>query len=139
MENVVRVGVSFDPELLKSFDGLIKKKGYQNRSEAIRDLVRKDIAESEIRKGKGVAVGTLTYIYDHDYSDLLHKLLHLQHHHNDQSTILASTHIHMDEKNCLEVMVIRGPFNQVQKLADEIRALKGVLFGELVVTNLAGD
>ena len=139
MENVVRVGVSFEPELLKKFDKLIKKRGYQNRSEAIRDLVRKDIADASIRSGHGVVVGTLTYIYDHDYSDLLHKLLHLQHHHSDQSTILASTHIHMDEKYCLEVMVIRGPVGHVQKLADEIKALKGVLFGELVVTKLAED
>lgn len=139
MENVVRVGVSFEPELLKKFDRLIKKRGYQNRSEAIRDLVRKDIADAGIRQGKGVVVGTLTYVYDHDHSDLLHKLLHLQHHHVDQTTILASTHIHMDEKYCLEVMVIRGPVGHVQKLTDEIRALKGVLFGELVVTKLAED
>lgn len=136
MENVVRVGVSFEPRLLSKFDELIKKRGYQNRSEAIRDLVRKDIAQSEIRRGKGVVVGTLTYIYDHDFSDLLHRLLHLQHHHKDKSTILASTHIHMDEKYCLEIMVIKGPVSQVQKLTDEIKALKGVMFGELVITKL---
>ena len=136
MENVVRVGVSFEPELLKRYDNLIKEKGYNNRSEAIRDLVRKEISESEISKGKGEIIGTLTYVYDHDYSDLLHKLLHLQHHHHGQTTILASTHIHMDEKFCLEVMALRGDVKEVRAMADGIRALKGVLFGELVVTKL---
>jgi CopG family nickel-responsive transcriptional regulator len=136
MENVLRVGVSFEPELLNLFDKLIKEKGYGNRSEAIRDLVRKEISEAEISKGKGEIIGTLTYIYDHDYSDLLHRLLHIQHHHQGHSTIMASTHIHMDEKYCLEVMVIKGDIKEVRGLADGIRALKGVLFGELVVTNL---
>ena len=138
MDNVVRVGVSFEPDLLKKFDTLIKDRGYENRSEAIRDLVRQDIAQSQIEKGEGKIVGTLTYVYDHDFSDLLQKLLHLQHHHHGETTIMASTHIHMDEKYCLEVMVIKGDVKQVRKLADGIRALKGVLFGELVVTKL-GD
>ena len=136
MENVVRVGVSFEPDLLKKYDKLIKEKGYNNRSEAIRDLVRKELSETEIGKGKGEIIGTLTYVYDHDYSDLLHKLLHIQHHHKGHSAIKASTHIHMDQKYCLEVMVIRGDIKEVRELADGIRALKGVLFGELVVTNL---
>jgi CopG family nickel-responsive transcriptional regulator len=136
MENVVRVGVSFEPDLLNIYDKLIKEKGYSNRSEAIRDLVRKEISEAEISKGKGEIIGTLTYIYDHDHSDLLNKLLHIQHHHQGHSTIMASTHIHMDQQYCLEVMVIKGDIKEVRELADGIRALKGVLFGELVVTNL---
>lgn len=134
MENVTRVGVSLEPDLLEKFDRLIKKKGYANRSEAVRDLARKAISESDIEEGEGDVLGTFTYVYDHDQSDLLQKLLHKQHHHAGHVHIKTSLHIHMDEKYCLEVMVIEGDVAEVRRLSDEIRALKGVLFGELVVT-----
>ena len=78
---VERVGVSFEPELLAKFDKLIRNKGYTNRSEAIRDLVRRSILESEIKAEKGDVIGTLTIIYDHNAGDVTNQLLHLQHHH----------------------------------------------------------
>lgn len=129
---VERVGVSFEPELLGRFDALIKAKGYTNRSEAIRDLVRKSLIESEVEGEKGDVIGTLTIIYDHDAPNVTNRLLHLQHHHH--SDISSTTHIHVDERTCLEVLVVRGRGDSVRKLADNIKAIKGVRHGELVLT-----
>lgn len=129
---VERVGVSFEPELLTKFDQLIKSKGYTNRSEAIRDLVRKSLLEAEVERGKGNVIGTLTIIYDHDVGDVTNRLLHLQHHHHGE--ISSTTHIHVDEHKCLEVLVVRGSAKNVRKMADNIRAIKGVEHGELVIT-----
>ena len=132
---VERVGVSFEPELLKDFDELIGKKGYTNRSEAIRDLVRKAIIEDSVIAEKGEVIGTLTIIYDHHEGDVTDKLLHIQHHHH--SEISSTTHIHVDEKLCLEVLVVRGKVKNVRSLADNIKALKGVKHGEMVITKIA--
>jgi CopG family nickel-responsive transcriptional regulator len=129
---VERVGVSFEPDLLKKFDTLIESKGYSNRSEAIRDLVRKSLIDAEIESEKGNVIGTLTFIYDHDTGDVTHKLMHLQHHHH--SEVSSTTHIHVDELTCLEVLVVRGKAKNVRKLAENIKAIKGVKYGELVIT-----
>ncbi len=129
---VERVGVSFEPELLDRFDALIKAKGYTNRSEAIRDLVRKSLIESEVEDEKGDVIGTLTIIYDHDAANVANRLLHIQHHHH--SEISSTTHIHVDEQTCLEVLVVRGRGDDVRELADNIKAIKGVKHGELVLT-----
>lgn len=130
--SVERVGVSFNPELLKKFDKLIKTKGYTNRSEAIRDLVRKSIIEAEIETDEGDVIGTLTIIYDHDVGDVTNQLQHCQHLH--LSDIVATTHVHMEKKTCLEVLILSGKAKNVGKLADYIRAIKGVKHGELVIT-----
>ena len=127
-----RVGVSFESELLGRFDTLIRKKGYTNRSEAIRDLVRKSLIESEIESDKGDVIGTLTIIYDNDVGDVTNRLLQLQHHHH--SEISSTTHIQIDEHTCLEVLVIQGKAKNLRKLADNIKAIKGVKHGELVIT-----
>lgn len=132
METVTRVGVSFESELLDKFDTLIHKKGYTNRSEAIRDLVRKSLIESEIEAGRGDVIGTITIIYDHDIGDVTNRLLHLQHHHH--SDISSTIHIHVDEHICLEVLVIQGKVKDVRNLANNIKAIKGVKHGELVIT-----
>lgn len=129
---VERVGVSFEPELLKRFDKLIKSQGYSNRSEAIRDLIRRAIIESDIKAERGLVVGTLTIVYDHELGDVTHKLMHLQHHHHTEITF--TSHIHVDKKTCLEVLVVRGRAQQIRKLADNIKAVKGVKAGELVIT-----
>lgn len=129
---VERVGVSFEPELLTKFDALIRRKGYTNRSEAIRDLVRKSIVESDVKDDKREMIGTITIIYDHDVGDVTNRLLHLQHHHH--SEISSTTHIHIDEHQCLEVLVVKGKAKVVRELADNIKAVKGVKHGELVIT-----
>ncbi len=129
---VERVGVSFEPELLRKFDALMREKGYTNRSEAIRDLVRDFIVKAEVEEGSGEVIGTLTIVYDHHAGDVTQRLLHLQHRHH--SEILSTTHIHIDERMCLEAIILRGKTKDVRKLGDTIRAIKGVKHGELVVT-----
>jgi len=129
---VERVGVSFEPELLAKFDELIKAKGYTNRSEAIRGLVRKSLIETEIEMEKGDVIGTIAIIYDHHVGNVANKLLHLQHHHSEE--ISSTTHIHIDEHRCFEVLIVRGRANAMRKLADNIKAIKGVRHGELFIT-----
>lgn len=135
MEKIARFGVSIEPELLKKFDRLIKNKGYENRSEAIRDLVRKSIIESEIEVEKGEIIGALTIVYDHDVGNITNKLLHIQHH--CLSETISTTHVHLDEHNCFEVIVVRGKAKDVRKLAENIKALKGVKYGELAVMKIS--
>lgn len=130
--SVERVGISFEPELLSRFDRLLSSQGYRSRSEAIRDLVRRAILESELRELKGDVVGSLTIIYNHDEGDVNNRLLHLQHQHG--SEICSTIHVHLNEHMCLEVLVLRGRAEDIVHLADEIRALKGVKHGELVTT-----
>jgi CopG family nickel-responsive transcriptional regulator len=129
--SVERVGVSFEPELLSSFDALIREKNYASRSEALRDLVRESLAKSEMGSGSGPVMGTLTILYDHDASGLSHRLVHVQHEHHAE--VMSTLHVHVDEKNCLEVLLIKGERSDVKQLADKIRALKGVALGELVL------
>jgi len=129
---IERVGVAFEPELLRDFDTLIRKKGYASRSEAVRDLVRRSIIESAVKDENSEVIGTLTIVYDHDASGVTDRLLELQHRHHDE--IMTNTHIHLDEHNCLEVLIVRGRSKAVRTLADNIKALKGVRHGELVVT-----
>jgi CopG family nickel-responsive transcriptional regulator len=129
---VERVGVSFEPELLEKFDNLLNKQGYTNRSEAIRDLVRKSIIEAHIENEDEDIIGTLTIIYDHDIGDVTNELQHFQHFH--LSEIIATTHVHVEKHNCLEVLVVRGNAKSIKKMADHIRAIKGVKHGKLVTT-----
>ena len=129
---IERVGVAFEPELLRDFDIMIRKKGYASRSEAVRDLVRRSIIESAVKDDDSDVIGTLTIIYDHDAPGVTDRLLDLQHHHH--ADIMSTMHIHVDESSCLEVLIVRGRSRAVRTLADNILALKGVKHGELVVT-----
>lgn len=132
MENITRFGVSIEPDLLKKFDKSIKKKGYTNRSEALRDLIRKNMVYEESTEPDAEVLGTLTMIYDHHAGPLTSRLLEIQHEHHHE--ILTTTHIHVDHHNCLEVLVLQGKTGEIQKLADSITALKGIKHGELVIT-----
>ncbi|HEC81944.1 MAG TPA: nickel-responsive transcriptional regulator NikR [Thermoplasmatales archaeon] len=135
MERVIRFGVSLEPELLRRFDELIEKKGYINRSEAIRDLIRKELVESTVHEKKGKVIGTLTIVYDHEAGDVTHKLLHLQH--SRHSAVRSTMHIHLDEHNCLEVLVVEGDVEDVKQIAENLKALKGVKYGELSLFTLS--
>jgi len=129
---IERVGVAFEPELLRDFDSLIRGKGYASRSEAVRDLVRRSMIESAIKEDDADVIGTLTIIYDHDAPGVTDRLLDIQHRHHDD--IMSTVHIHVDESSCLEVLIVRGRSRAVRTLADRIKALKGVKNGQLVVT-----
>jgi CopG family nickel-responsive transcriptional regulator len=130
--SVERVGVSFEPELLQKFDSLIKKMGYTNRSEAIRDLVRKEIIESAVKQEDCEVIGTLTITYNHHEGDILDKLIHLEHQHNEE--ISFTTHIHVDAHTCLEIIILRGNSKRVKQLAEQVKSLKGVKHGDLSIT-----
>ena len=132
MEKITRFGVSIEPTLLKKFDKMIEKEGYTNRSEAIRDLIRKNLITEKNKNPDAEAIGTLTMIYDHHVRNLTDKLLDLQHDHTKE--ILTTTHVHIDHHNCLEVLILKGKTRNIQKLADNIKALKGIKHGELVIT-----
>ena len=134
MEKITRFGVSIEPHLIKKFDKIIKKKGYTNRSEAIRDIIRKDLITEKTEDLNSESIGTLTMIYDHHAGNLTSKLLDIQHDHTKE--ILVTTHIHIDHHNCLEVLVLKGKTGSMQKLADNIKSLKGIKHGELVITKI---
>ncbi len=134
-EKITRFGVSIEPDLLKNFDQLIQKEGYSNRSEAIRDLIRRNLITNETKNPDEEIIGTLTIIYDHHVGSLTDRLLNLQHDHTKE--ILVTTHVHINHSNCLEVIVLKGKHGKIKKLADNIRALKGIKNGELVTTNIS--
>jgi len=133
-EKVIRFGVSIEPDLLKKFDKQIKKEGYANRSESIRDLIRKNLITQKTTDTNSESIGTLTMIYDHHIGNITNKLLNIQHDHTKE--ILLTTHIHVDHDNCLEVLVLKGKTGSIQKLADNIKALTGIKHGELVITRI---
>ena len=133
MSKLVRYGVSIERSLSERFDQLIKSKGYANRSEAIRDLIRNCLVEEEWKAGSEVTVGVVTLLYDHRQRELSRKLTHSQHDHHD--TTISSLHVHLDSFNCLEVIVVRAPANTIRKLADRLIGTKGVKHGKLVMTS----
>ena len=128
-----RFGVSIPDELLAKLDKLAKKKGYSNRSEVFRDLVRDRFVEEEWASVSGCVVGTVTLVYNHHAHELSDKLTDLQHSH--YKNIISTTHIHLDEHNCLEVLVVRGKSQKVKEIADRLIATKGVKHGKLVMTS----
>jgi CopG family nickel-responsive transcriptional regulator len=131
MSDLIRTGLSLDRRLLERFDQAIGRKGYQNRSEAVRDLIREYLIQEEARENKTI-VGTLTMVYDHHRPKLSEKLIEAQHH--AQATVLASTHVHLDHDNCLEVVIMKGKSGDVRRLGDHLLSLRGVNHGRLVIT-----
>ena len=132
MGETVRFGISIDHKLLESFDRLIEQKGYMNRSEAIRDLLRSALVEQKWEAGEEETVGTVTLVYNHHVRDLSDKLTEQQHNHHNE--IISALHVHLDPHNCLEVLVVRGRARVVKRIADELIGVKGVKHGKLVMT-----
>jgi len=133
MSGIVRFGVSLDQGLLEQFDRLIRGKRYTNRSEALRDLIRKELVEREWQEDREVA-GAITYIYDHHRRDLLNRIMDLQH--GYQKYIISTQHVHLDHDHCLEIVAVRGRAKEIRRLADDLKALKGVRHGTLSMTSL---
>ena len=132
MSELSRIGVAIDSELLERFDQLIATRGYTNRSEAFRDMIRDELVETTWEKPESEVVGTVTLVYDHHVRLLNEKLTDLQHDHFHN--ILSTLHVHLDHDNCLEVLVVRGKAMQVKKLADILISTKGVKHGRLTIT-----
>jgi CopG family nickel-responsive transcriptional regulator len=139
MSQVERIGVSVDKKLLSKFDKLIAKQGYQSRSEAIRDLVRQQLSDEQVGDPKAKAVAAVILVYDHHSTKLMEKLTGLQHSHLLQT--ISAMHIHLDEHDCLEVIVLRGRIGEIKKTAENIICLKGVKLGRInfVATEQDGD
>jgi len=132
MSKLIRFGVSLDAALLIKFDPFIARLGYKSRSEAIRDLIRERLVAEEWQAAKAPAMGVLSLVYSHEVRELSKKLTDIQHQH--LGIILSSTHIHMDEHNCLEVVILKGPGKKIQEVADRLLSAKGVKHGKLIMT-----
>jgi CopG family nickel-responsive transcriptional regulator len=129
---LTRFGISLDQRLLRDFDRLIKRKGYTNRSEAIRDLIRDNLVREQWEMGTEEAVGTITLVYSHETRELTDKLTDLQHHHYER--IVSTLHVHLDPHHCLEVMVVRGKAVELKKIADRLIGTRGVKHGTFSAT-----
>lgn len=132
MADLTRFGISIDERLLTQFDEVISNKGYVNRSEAIRDLIRSTLVEEEWADDNQQTVATVTLVFDHHTRDLSDKLTEHQHSHHQE--IISTLHVHLDHHHCLEVVVIKGPASRVKRIADELIGTKGVKHGKLVAT-----
>ncbi len=132
MSGLIRFGISLDDELSAKFDARLKHKGYANRSEAIRDLIRQDLVEQEWQEGAEIA-GAITFIYDHHRRELLNRITDIQH--DLQHVIISSQHIHLDHNNCLEIVAVRGKPAEVLRLSNMLKALKGVKHGSLAMSS----
>jgi len=133
MDHLSRIGVSLDSDLLHRFDQFIADKGYENRSEAFRDLIRDRLVGSAVVGPNALVVGTVTLIYDHHTRLLPEKLTDIQH--ENHEIIISTLHAHLDHESCLEVVVLRGKSRDVQKLADRLISTKGVQHGRLVMSS----
>jgi CopG family nickel-responsive transcriptional regulator len=129
MVQLERIGVSLDKKLLLTFDKLIARQGYQSRSEAIRDLIRQRLSQQRLSDPKANAVAAVFMVYDHHATKLANKLINLQHSHIVQ--VISSLHIHLDQHDCLEIVVLRGHVGEINKLAEYILSLKGVKLGRV--------
>lgn len=132
MSELSRIGVAIDSDLLHRFDHFIEARGYQNRSEAFRDLVRDRLVSAVVRAPKSEVVGTITLIYDHHIRLLPEKLTDIQH--EFHTAIISTVHAHLDHDTCLEVVVVKGKSEKVQQLADQLISTKGVQHGRLVMS-----
>jgi CopG family nickel-responsive transcriptional regulator len=124
MAKIVRVGVTFPPELLKEFDEITGKMGYESRSKAIQDAVRMYVSERKWLKEEGNQTGVLLMVYDHEVRGLESELTESQHHHSE--LVSSTMHIHLNERDCLEAIAVKGKASEIRKLSDELATKRGV-------------
>ena len=131
MSGITRFGVSIEQTLLSSFDHLIDRKGYRNRSEAIRDLIRDSLVQEEWKSGQET-VGTIAIVYDHHTRELSKILTDLQH--SFFKFIISTIHVHLDAHHCMEVLIVKGKSDDLKKISDRLIGIKGVKHGRLSLT-----
>jgi len=125
-----RFTISMDEQLFEQFDKLMHARGYINRSEAIRDLVREHLETARIAQDiEGYCIATLSYIYNHHERELASQVTSVHHHHHDLT--LSSMHVHMDHHNCLEVVILQGTIKDVRRFANQVTSTNGVRHGKL--------
>jgi len=129
MHQIARFGVSLPGELLERFDALIRSMGYENRSEAIRDLIREKLVEQEWEVPHEETFAAAFLVYDHHMMSVSTRLMDLQHEYTQN--VVSTLHVHIDEHNCLEVVVMKGQGRQIRTLGEKLLSLKGVKYGKL--------
>jgi len=136
MKKLVRFGVAMEHELLHRFDELIERRGFPNRSEAIRDLVRRDLDRDTWESG-GRIVATVTLVYDHHVRELTERLTEIQH--DFGPSIISTLHVHLDHDHCMEVIAARGPAEDIKRLSERLLGAKGVLSGDVMAAALPDE
>lgn len=126
-----RFGISMEGHLLRKFDTMVKQKGYENRSEAIRDLVRDALIQHSWEKDDQIVAGSILLFYDHHKRNLMEELTKTQHEMHD--LIMSTTHFHLDHHNCLELIIVKGKAKDIQILSNKLTSLKGVHYGKFTV------
>jgi len=137
MSKVTRFGVSLESQLLNQFDVLLKKTGYRNRSEAIRDLIRDRLVKQQWEKEDKEIIGILSLVYNHEKREVTEILNQIQHQHI--GAIVSSTHIHLDSHNCLEVVILRGKGQIIERISNQLKSTRNVKHGELIKTTVGKD
>ena len=127
---IERIGISLDSKLLRQFDKLIGGKGYSNRSEAVRDMIRDRLLEAEWKAPRKGAVAIAILVYEHHRMDLSDRLARLEH--SRFRRIVGTLHVHLDAENCLEIIVMRGPGREIQRLGETLIGLRGVKLGRFI-------
>ena len=133
MSEITRFSVSLEDDLLEQFDRYCNEQQFATRSDAIRQLLREKLTKEAWAGKSQDAAGTLTLVYDHHRPQLRNRLVKLQHDHHD--LIVSTMHAHLTHDICLEVILLRGPSDQLQKIASQLRGLKGIFQGELVMAS----
>ncbi len=128
MSKITRFGVSMEEQLQKDFDALIERKGYPNRSEAIRDIVRETLMKEELQNPEHLGTGTVNIVFDHHRPQLSDKLTTIQH--DSVLHISSTTHIHLSKHHCLEIIVVSGTLEEIRNFGDKLAAQKGVLHAQ---------
>lgn len=131
MGKVERIGVSLEKQLLAEFDRDIEEQGYNNRSEAIRDMIRLRLSDRRLSQRETPAAAAVFLVYDHHSTKLTRQLAGLQHGH--LLRVISSMHVHLDEKHCLETVILKGKAGQIRQLAERLTSLKGVKLGKISV------
>jgi CopG family transcriptional regulator, nickel-responsive regulator len=132
MEQLVRFSVSMEEDLLRQFDYLIEQKGYTNRSEAVRDIVRDTLVEESVKSPDGLVYGALVFLYDHHKRELEKSLSNLQHDYYEN--IISTSHVHVDHDHCMEVVLLKGKAVVLKAIAEKLLSFKGVNHGKLTMT-----
>ncbi|MEZ4224984.1 MAG: nickel-responsive transcriptional regulator NikR [Polyangiaceae bacterium] len=133
MSRLVRFGVAMEEDALASFDELLVRRGYENRSEALRDLVRRELDRDAWEQGEP-AVATITLVYDHHVRELTERLNEIQHDHGEY--IISTLHVHLDHDHCLEVIAAKGPARALRAMAERLIGTRGVRSGDVVAAAL---
>ena len=126
-----RFTMSLEDNLAQQFDDYIRDKGYSNRSEAMRDIIRDKLESERLQTSPNSAycVASFSYVYNHHESELANRITSSHHHHHDLS--LATMHVHLDHDNCLETVILKGLVAEVREFSNVIKAIRGVKHGHL--------